>query len=343
MKLFLLLLFCHVSSPVKHSMTFFISESSGVTNLPEFVGAGQIDDITVGYCDTNTKVVVIKQDWLKMIFIIYPQELLQYNIWCSESMPELFKGIVDSYMQLFNHSGGVHIVQMRSGCEWDENSGEVTSFMKIGYDGEDFLSFDLKNLTWIALKPEAVIIKQKWDNNIANTETNGNFYHHVCPELLKVSVQYGKSSLQRTELPSVSLLQKTPSSPVSCHATGFFPHRAVMFWRKDGEDLYEDVDQGEILPNHDETFQMRVDLNISSVTPEDWRRYDCVFQLSGVKEDIVTKLDKSVIRTNEVPPSEFPAAAVSGVVVGLLLLALCGLFIWRRKHNGFRPANTSDS
>ncbi|XP_023254708.1 major histocompatibility complex class I-related gene protein-like [Seriola lalandi dorsalis] len=149
---------------------------------------------------------------------------------------------------------------------------------------------------------------------------------------------------EASTVPSVSLLQKTPSSPVSCHATGFYPHRAVMFWRKDGEDLHEDVDQGEILPNNDETFQMRVDLNISSVTPEDWRRYDCVFQLSGVKEDIVTKLDKAVIRTNEVPPSEFPAAAaVSGVVVGLLLLALCGLFIWRRKHNGFRPANTSDS
>uniref|UniRef100_A0A4W6G4Z9 Ig-like domain-containing protein n=1 Tax=Lates calcarifer TaxID=8187 RepID=A0A4W6G4Z9_LATCA len=98
--------------------------------------------------------------------------------------------------------------------------------------------------------------------------------------------------------PSVSLLQKTPSSPVSCHATGFYPDRAMMFWRKDGEELDEDVDRGEILPNHDGTFQMRADLNISSVSPEDWRRYDCVFQLSGVKEDIITKLDKAGIRTN---------------------------------------------
>uniref|UniRef100_A0A3B4XDC7 Ig-like domain-containing protein n=1 Tax=Seriola lalandi dorsalis TaxID=1841481 RepID=A0A3B4XDC7_SERLL len=111
--------------------------------------------------------------------------------------------------------------------------------------------------------------------------------------LLLSNIKYKPPSL-----PSVSLLQKTPSSPVSCHATGFYPHRAVMFWRKDGEDLHEDMDQGEILPNHDETFQMRVDLDISSVTPEDWRRYDCVFQLSGVKEDVVTKLDKAEIRTN---------------------------------------------
>ncbi|KAI3358152.1 hypothetical protein L3Q82_003159 [Scortum barcoo] len=63
----------------------------------------------------------------------------------------------------------------------------------------------------------------------------------------------------------------------------------MMFWRKDGEEIHEDVDHGEILPNHDGSFQMSVDLKLSSVTPEDWSRYDCVFHLSGVKDDdIVT-------------------------------------------------------
>ena len=72
-----------------------------------------------------------------------------------------------------------------------------------------------------------------------------------------------------------------------------------MFWRKDGEELHEDVDLGEILPNHDGSFQMSVDLDLSSVPAEDWRRYDCVFQLSGMKKDIFTQLDKAVIWTNE--------------------------------------------
>ena len=101
------------------------------------------------------------------------------------------------------------------------------------------------------------------------------------------------------DLPSVSLLQKTPSSPVSCFATGFYPDRAEMFWRKDGEELHEEVECGEILPNHDGSFQMSVELNLSSVTPEDWRRYECVFHLSVVKDDIITKLDKAVIKSNE--------------------------------------------
>ena len=132
-----------------------------------------------------------------------------------------------------------------------------------------------------------------------------------------------------------------------------------MFWRKDGEELHEDVEVGEILANHDGSFQMSVDLKLSSVKPEDWGSYDCVFQLSGVKDGIVTKLDKAVIRTNwgkwlqhpvhpevetvcecsvvvPVSPSEVPAGPVIGVVVGLLLLTLCiaGLFMWRRNNDG---------
>lgn len=75
-----------------------------------------------------------------------------------------------------------------------------------------------------------------------------------------------------------------------------------MFWGKDGEELHESVDHGEILPNTDGTFQLSVDLNVSSVRSEDWKRYDCVFQISGVKmgrdDSIVTKLDEAVIRTN---------------------------------------------
>uniref|UniRef100_A0A3Q3ENK2 Immunoglobulin C1-set domain-containing protein n=1 Tax=Labrus bergylta TaxID=56723 RepID=A0A3Q3ENK2_9LABR len=64
------------------------------------------------------------------------------------------------------------------------------------------------------------------------------------------------------DLPTVSLLRKTPSSRVTCHATGFYPNRAMMFWRKDGEELHEDVDNGEILPNHDGSFQISADLQL---------------------------------------------------------------------------------
>ncbi|XP_028453092.1 major histocompatibility complex class I-related gene protein [Perca flavescens] len=297
-KFLLLLLFCHVSSPVKHSLKFFITVSSGVSNFPEYVGAAVVDELLTGDCDTNKNIVEPKQDWMKTILENNPQQLEFYTQRCFEVESIFFKATIDNFKQRFNQSGGVHILQRMVGCEWEDETGEVNGFMQFGYDGEDFLAFDLKTSTWIAAKPQAVIIKQRWDAEISRIKFNQNFFTEICPEWLKMYVDYGKSFLLRKGLPSLSLLQKSPSSPVSCHATGFYPDRAMMFWRKDGEELHEDVDHGEILPNHDGSFQMSVDLDLSSVPAEDWRRYDCVFHLSGVEDDIVTKLDKAEIRTN---------------------------------------------
>uniref|UniRef100_A0A0F8AX75 Major histocompatibility complex class I-related protein n=1 Tax=Larimichthys crocea TaxID=215358 RepID=A0A0F8AX75_LARCR len=297
-KIFLLLLFCQVSSSVKHSLKYFTTVSSGVTNFPEFVATVMIDDILLGYCDSNTKKLELKYDWMKKLAEEDPQQLDYYNIQCFQREPNFFKATISHLKQRFNQSGGVHILQRVSGCEWDDETGEVHGFNQFGYDGEDFISFDLKTSTWITPKPQVSIIKQRWDADKAGIEFIVNYHTQIYPEWLKKYVVYGSSSVVRTELPSVSLLQKTPSSPVTCHATGFYPDRAMMFWRKDGEEFHEDVDHGEILPNHDGTFQMSVDLNLSSVTPEDWRRYDCVFHLSGVEDDIVTRLDKAEIRTN---------------------------------------------
>ncbi|XP_042292255.1 major histocompatibility complex class I-related gene protein-like isoform X3 [Thunnus maccoyii] len=345
MELVFLLIFFPVTLSVKHSLKFFFTTSSGAKKFPDFVVVVLIDEVPTGYYDSISKIPEAKQDWSQKMLEDDPQHLEWYTQKCLSTQYS-YKAHIDILKQQLNQTEGVHIFQRMDGCEWDDETGEVNGFIQFGYDGEDFLAFDLKTLTWIAPKPQAIITKHKRDRDRPHNERWNYYLTQGCPELLKTYLDYGKSSLLRTELPSVSLLQKTPSSPVSCHATGFYPQRAMIFWRKDGEELHEDVEHGEILPNHDGSFQMSVDLNLSSVTPEDWRRYECVFKLYSVKDDIVNKLDKAVIRTNWVSPSEFPAGPVIGGVVGLLLLlAVCitGVFIWRRRDNASDSSSSDPS
>uniref|UniRef100_A0A3Q3F706 Ig-like domain-containing protein n=1 Tax=Labrus bergylta TaxID=56723 RepID=A0A3Q3F706_9LABR len=317
--LFYFIFFFHhyLSIFMMHSLKYFFTASSEVTNFPEFVAVGMR--------------VELKQDWMKKV----TEDKADY--WKRQTEKSMghqhvFKGNLDTFKRRFNQTGGVHIVQVMAGCEWDDETGDVNGYDQFGYDGEDFIVLDLKTMTWIAPQQQAVFTKQEWDKDKADLAQRKHYLNKECPDWLKKYVNYGRSSLMRTDLPTVSLLQKTPSSRVTCHATGFYPNRAMMFWRKDGEELHEDVDKGEILPNHDGSFQISADLQLPS---DDWGKYDCVFQLSGVKEDIVTKLDKREIKTNYVNPI-YMIIVIIAVVLLLVTIVCAAGFCLYKKRNGER-------
>ncbi|CAI5691575.1 unnamed protein product [Oreochromis niloticus] len=351
MRTFMMLLLYWTASvsAVKHSLKYFYTASSQVPNFPEFVVVGMVDEVQIVQFDSNTMKTVSKQDWMN--------RNIDEQYWEREtggfvSAQQVFKANIEIAKQRFNQTGGVHIVQWMYGCEWDDVTNEVDGYEQFGYDGEDFIIFDLQTETWVAPKQQAVVTKLKWDSNKAFLTSVKNYYTQICPEWVKKYLNYGWRSLMRTVLPSVSLLQKTPSSAISCHATGFYPDRAEMMWRKDGEETHEGVEIGEILTNNDGTFQMRVNLDLRSVPAEDWRRYDCVFQFSGINENVTTTLDKTAIRTNEastevpnitISPSSSPTAvpiSVPIVTAALVLavVALIGFIIYKKKTaNSSKP------
>uniref|UniRef100_A0A3B4HBQ3 Ig-like domain-containing protein n=1 Tax=Pundamilia nyererei TaxID=303518 RepID=A0A3B4HBQ3_9CICH len=291
----------------RHTMTYIETAATGWNESPELTEVIFVNGQEFVHYKSSLKKMVPKTEWIeKTVDPEYWERERQRNIHNEQAI----KAHVVWLMERLNQTSGVHILQWMYGCEWNEDTEEVTGFEILGYDGRDYVAFDLKTETYIASAPQAVITKHNWDRD-------------------KTRILYKKYFLTQEFPPSVSLLQKTPSSPISCHATGFFPNVAEMFWRKDGEELHEGVHKGEILPNNDETFQMSVDLKLSSVKPEDWERHECVFQFSGVNKEIVTKLDKTKIKTNT-------GFHVGGVIRGLavLLLAVCIGIYFKLRGNG---------
>ncbi|KAK3513979.1 hypothetical protein QTP70_000704 [Hemibagrus guttatus] len=100
------------------------------------------------------------------------------------------------------------------------------------------------------------------------------------------SLSYSRDTLKKKDPPTASVLQKhSPSPEVVCHATGFFPKAVNISWRKDGEDVNEDVELRETLLNQDGSFQKR---SILKVPAEELQKhnYTCVIQHSSLKEEL---------------------------------------------------------
>ncbi|XP_016389270.1 major histocompatibility complex class I-related gene protein-like isoform X1 [Sinocyclocheilus rhinocerous] len=221
------------------------------------------------------------------------------------------------------------------GCEFDDQTGEKNAFRQFGYDGEDFLHLDLKESRYISPVQQGIPSAQKWNNNKANLENDKQYLSTECIEWLQKYLQYGKSSLQKTVSPQVSLLQKSSSSPVTCHATGFYPSGVTFSWMKNGQDHDEDVDLGELLPNEDGTFQKTSTLNVK---PEELKKnkFSCVVEHQGktkTANEIMTNTGESV-------PIGIIVGALAAVVL-LVVIGVAGYMVYQKKK-GFKPVSGSD-
>ncbi|KAI4894156.1 hypothetical protein NFI96_004513 [Prochilodus magdalenae] len=258
---------------------YIITATTPGINFPEYTVVGLVDGEQFVYYDSTIEKMIPKTEWMNV----------GEEYWSSETdkqknAQEIFQADLDILKKRFNQTEGLHILQRSSGCELDDD-GSITGYFQFGYDGEDFLSLDLNTLSWTAAHQKAVATKLKWDK-VDDIKFRKDYLDNDCHHYLRKYVDYGRSSLERKVPPKVDLFQKDSSSPVVCHATGFYPKAVMMVWKKNGEDLYEGVELRETLPNQDGTFQKR---SILTVSPEELDKnwYSCVIEHSSLEKEMV--------------------------------------------------------
>ncbi|XP_053530403.1 BOLA class I histocompatibility antigen, alpha chain BL3-7 isoform X2 [Ictalurus punctatus] len=323
----------HLSSAVTHSLQYIYTAVIPGINFPEFTALSQLDGVQHEYYDSKIRKKIPKTEWIKKIDTDDPDYWNKYTQ-VLRGNEATFNVSVDALMQRFNQTAGVHTVQVMCGCELYDN-GTTKGYREYGYDGEDFISFDLKSLTWIAPTPQALITKNKWDNDPGYNNYWKLYLEKECIDWLKKYVDYAKETLESKVPPTASVFQNHSSSPeVVCHATGFFPKAVNITWQKDGEDVHEDVDLRETLPNQDGSFQKR---SILTVSAEDLQKhtYTCVIQHSSLEKEIVLhEEDIRILNPGSGGGSDGAPIGIIVAVVVVLVAVVAGIVVWKKKNSG---------
>ncbi|XP_027009996.2 BOLA class I histocompatibility antigen, alpha chain BL3-7-like isoform X2 [Tachysurus fulvidraco] len=337
--IFLMMTFPQASAAT-HSLQYSYTALTPGIHFPEFTAVGLVDGEQFVSYDSNMRKMIPKTEWIQNISTDSP------DYWNREtqdiqSNQEKVHQLLVTVMKDFNHTEGFHTLQRMYSCELHDD-GTVRGFDQFGYDGEDFISLDLKTGTWTAAKPQAEIIRNQFNNDTGFTVDQKNYLENECISWLKKFVSYGRETLERKVRPEASVFQDDYFSPeVVCHATGFFPKAVMISWRKDGEDVHEDVELRETLPNQDGSFQKRSILKVPAEELDE-HNYTCVIQHSSLEKDIIVNIiEREYVFYCGYGPEEYEEvlgglsrglkiAIIIGVVV-VLVASVAGFLIWKKR------------
>ncbi|KAK0146954.1 H-2 class I histocompatibility antigen, K-K alpha chain [Merluccius polli] len=106
--LVVLLGLCHGVSSVIHSLKYFHTASSGVSNFPEFVAVGMVDELQFIYYDSNSQKAEFKQSWMDQLTRDDPQ-YLERNTGYYLRAQQTNKVNIETAKRRFNQTGGMFI------------------------------------------------------------------------------------------------------------------------------------------------------------------------------------------------------------------------------------------
>ncbi|XP_017901832.1 PREDICTED: antigen-presenting glycoprotein CD1d isoform X2 [Capra hircus] len=194
-------------------------------------------------------------------------------------------------------------IQVSGGCELlPRNISE--SFLRAAFQGTDVLSF--QGMSWVSAPdapPWSQVVCKVLNGDQGTKETVHWLLHDICPELVKGLMQTGKSELEKQ---------------------GFYPKPVWVMWMR-GEQEEPGTQQGDVMPNADSTWYLRVTLDVAA---GEAAGLSCRVKHSSLgDQDIILYWDgKRVSR----------GLIVVLVILVFVLLFVGGLVFWFRKHRRYQ-------
>ncbi|XP_037669633.1 T-cell surface glycoprotein CD1e, membrane-associated [Choloepus didactylus] len=157
--------------------------------------------------------------------------------------------------------------QMSSGCRMCPGDASE-SFLKVAYQGTDFLSF--QGNAWqpapgAGCRAQNVCRALNCYREIK--EIVQNLLSETCPRFLAGLLEAAKPELQRQVKPEAWLSRGPSPGPgrllLVCHISGFHPKPVCVMWMR-GEQEQPATQRDDVLPNADRTWWLRVTLDVAA-------------------------------------------------------------------------------
>ncbi|XP_030639109.1 class I histocompatibility antigen, F10 alpha chain-like [Chanos chanos] len=227
-----------------------------------------------------------------------------------------------------NSTDEIQVYQRIVGCElldtvdsgemkgWDSFNGLLIGTMSTNME-PDSLQFKIERFGVYGLNLEV----SKWNTKYV--------YYPFCIKTLKRFLEEEKNRVKKKVKPRVRLVKKTLAGTgriqVTCLATGFYPRHINLTLLRDGQSVSEDqITGGILLPNVDDTYQMRKSLEVKA---QEFRLHN--YSCSVVHLSLDNKLD--IAFDHDANPSMVPIWWPFLVVLFVLVIVpVAGFIIWRR-------------
>nr|XP_021326454.1 class I histocompatibility antigen, F10 alpha chain-like [Danio rerio] len=299
------------------SFWLFSTYIKGKTQFPEFSYTTTLDDITVGYYNSETYIPrgnttneddVIHSDYIISISHYMHESFMRRSRLLGQDNKndslDVYQTLVVCELLDFHTSGKMITKDAAKGCTTDELCyfNKTFSYTVTATIGQDLL------------KPHLEEFKMKFEQ----------FFYPVCIDTLKNYVKKREIEINRKVKPQVRLIQKASDSGgfvVSCLATGFYPRHINLTLLRDGQPVSDhEFTGGDLLPNGDGTYQMRKSLEISAEEREK-HNYTCSAKHMGEEYHIDLEFE----------PGEPYKPVIFSVLISLTLVLVFGIgvFIYR--------------